>query len=101
MRSVSRSGRRFAGLTLAAVLLFAPAAQADPQQPDLTWADAPAVAFDVAVLRPLSAVATVVGVPLFVATAPFAAVAGQFMASLDVFVLAPADYTFRRPLADF
>jgi len=77
------------------------AAPAGAEQPDLTWADAPAVAFDVALLRPLSAVATVAGVPLFVATAPFAAVAGQFMASLDVFVLAPADYTFRRPLADF
>jgi hypothetical protein len=87
----------FAALATAAMLLASGPAQAA----DLTWQDAPAVAFDVLLLRPLSAVATVAGVPLFVAAAPVSAISGRFLSSLDVFVLAPADYTFRRPLAAF
>jgi hypothetical protein len=82
-----------------ALLLGAPVAAAAAS--DLSWQDAPAVVFDVMILRPLSAIATIVGAPLFVATVPFVALEGQIMTSLDVFVLAPADYTITRPLGDF
>ncbi len=82
-------------------LLFGGAAPAVAEATDLTWRDAPAVAFDIVLLRPLSAIATIVGVPFFVASVPFVAPAGEIMTSLDVFILAPADYTIRRPLGDF
>ena len=39
--------------------------------------------------------------PMFVASVPFVAASGELLTSWDVFVLAPADYTFRRPLGDF
>ena len=74
-------------------------AAADPDE--LTWQDAPAVAFDLVLLRPLSAVATIVGAPLFVASLPFVAPTGRIMESLDVFILTPADYTVTRRLGDF
>jgi len=74
---------------------------AEPDPDELTWQDAPAVAFDVMLLRPLSAVATIVGAPLFVASLPFVAPSGRVMESLDVFVLTPADYTVTRRLGDF
>jgi hypothetical protein len=90
----------FAGLVTAAMLSAGGAAPAAAQA-DLTWRDAPAVAFDILLLRPLSAAATIAGVPLFAVAAPVAAISGRFLSSLDVLVLAPADYTFRRPLADF
>ena len=86
-------------VTLALLLGGTTPALAEPS--DLTWRDAPAVAFDVLLLRPLSAIATIAGVPFFVASLPFVAPAGEIMTSLDVFVLAPAEYTITRPLGDF
>ncbi len=86
-------------VTLALLAGGTAAAAAEPS--DLTWRDAPAVAFDVLLLRPLSAIATIVGVPFFVASVPFVAPAGEIMTSLDVFILAPAEYTITRPLGDF
>ncbi len=82
-------------------LLVGGTAPAVAETSDLTWRDAPAVAFDVMLLRPLSAVATILGVPFFLASVPFVAPAGEIMTSLDVFILAPAEYTITRPLGDF
>lgn len=86
-------------VTLAVLAAGAAPAAAEPAE--LTWRDAPAVVFDVLLLRPLSAIATIAGVPLFVASVPFVAPAGAIMTSLDVFILAPFDYTIERPLGDF
>ena len=86
-------------VTLALLLGGTAPALAEPS--DLSWRDAPAVAFDVLLLRPLSAISAIVGVPFFVASVPFVAPAGEIMTSLDVFILAPADYTITRPLGDF
>jgi hypothetical protein len=61
----------------------------------------PAAVLDILVLRPLAAAATVAGLPMFIASVPFVAASGELLTSWDVFVLAPADYTFRRPLGDF
>ena len=82
-------------------LLVGGTAPAVAEPSGLTWRDAPAVAFDVLLLRPLSAIATIVGVPFFVASVPFVAPAGEIMTSLDVFILAPGDYTITRSLGDF
>jgi hypothetical protein len=65
------------------------------------WAEIGAATLDVAVLRPLGAIATVTGFAFFLASTPLVAPAGRIGSTWDVFVLAPADYTFRRPLGEF
>jgi hypothetical protein len=97
MRRLKALAARLAIVTILAAAI-APTAVADSE---LGWSDAGAIAFDVGLLRPLSAIQTAVGVPFFVATSPFAAIAGKLGASWDVFVAAPYDYTVTRPLADF
>jgi hypothetical protein len=57
--------------------------------------------FDLIVLRPLGAAAMVVGVPFFVASAPFVGPTGGLPRAFDVFVYAPVDYTLLRPLGEF
>jgi hypothetical protein len=52
-------------------------------------------------LRPLGAGATVGGFVFFVLSAPFAAPSKGLSATWDIFVLGPADYTFKRRLGDF
>ena len=86
----------------AAVLLF-------------TWAASPALAnekqyvtgedrnavsmmFDLVVLRPLGLVATVVGTAFFIVSLPFSALGGNTGEAANKLVVAPAKYTFSRPL---
>ncbi len=99
-RTTRAMRRNWIGLAIAA-LLFAQAAPVAAEPAELGWADAPAVAFDVALVRPLSAVAMVAGIPFYLVTAPFAAMAGDATGGWQVFVKAPADYAFRRELARF
>lgn len=65
------------------------------------WVRVPEVVFDALILRPLGFAATVGGLPMFVASTPLLAPSGDLLTSWDVFVLAPAEYTFTRPLGDF
>ena len=97
---MTRARSLFLIFVTSALLAANPVSAADDPN-ELGWQVAPAVAFDVMLLRPLSAVATIVGAPLFVASLPFVAPAGRIMESLDVFILTPADYTVTRPLGDF
>ena len=86
----------------AAVLLF-------------TWAASPALAnekqyvtgedrnavsmmFDLVVLRPLGLAATVVGTAFFIVSLPFSALGGNTGEAANKLVVAPAKYTFSRPL---
>lgn len=102
--------RRAAGVVACTVLVLgvaAPAAAGEPvaaavdEAVPYDWTEIPAATLDVLVLRPLAALATVAGLPMFVASVPFVAASGELLTSWDVFVLAPADYAFRRPLGDF
>jgi hypothetical protein len=65
------------------------------------WAEVGATAFDVALLRPLGAIASVTGFAFFLASTPLVAPSGRIGTCWDVFVLGPVDYTFQRPLGDF
>jgi hypothetical protein len=62
---------------------------------------------DLVLLRPLGVAMTVAGTALFIATSPFTAMAAvapphdAFERSSDVLVVAPAAFTFMRPLGDF
>ena len=87
---------------VAAVLLF-------------TWAASPALAkekqyiagedrnavsmmFDLVLLRPLGLAATVIGTAFFVVSLPFSALGGNTGEAANKLVVAPAKYTFSRPL---
>jgi len=72
------------------------------------WAEVGATAFDVALLRPLGAIASVTGFAFFLASTPLVAPSGRIGTigdrigtCWDIFVLGPVDYTFQRPLGDF
>jgi hypothetical protein len=105
------SNRRQAGALAVAIALVVgstvpaagnePAAAAVDAAAPYDWTEIPAATLDILVLRPLAAAATLAGLPMFVASVPFVAASGELLTSWDVFVLAPADYTFRRPLGDF
>lgn len=102
------SGRRSitAVAILATLLATTPAtAETGPavtgEADGIAWGEIGSKTFDVIVLRPLGAVATVAGTAFFIVTLPVVAPARGWDTTLDVFVLAPADYTFVRPLGDF
>lgn len=57
--------------------------------------------FDIVVLRPLGAAATVGGFGVFLITAPLLAPSGEVMFGWDTFVMNPYEATILRPLGDF
>ena len=86
-----------AALGLALLPLFLPASARAAEEP----AEVAASVFDVALLRPLSAMSTVAGLAPFAISAPFLAPTGRLGVSWDLFVAAPYDYTVHRELGDF
>jgi hypothetical protein len=56
---------------------------------------------DVVVVRPASFVATLVGSVFFVVALPFTVPSQSVRKSADILVVAPAKYTFTRPIDDF
>ena len=86
---------------LVIALLAAPAAQARKDGEPSNAGAIAAGSLDLLVFRPLGVVAVAAGLVFFVASAPFVAPAGNLSQTRDVFVCAPADYTFRRPLGEF
>ena len=59
---------------------------------------APAMMFDIVLLRPLGLVATVVGTAFFIITLPFSVLGGNTGEAASALVGAPLKYTFTRPL---
>ena len=61
------------------------------------------VAFDVALLRPIGLIATIVGFGFFVPAAVVTAPGGRdsIREAWELFVLVPGDYVFERPLGNF
>jgi hypothetical protein len=58
------------------------------------------VVFDVLVLRPLGAIATIGGFVAFLATAPMLAPSQEIPYGWDTFVMGPYEYTVERPLGE-
>ena len=87
---------------LAAVLVFtwavSPALAAEKKY--ITGEDRNAVAmiFDLVLLRPLGLAATAVGTAFFVVSLPFSVLGGNTGEAAKKLVVAPAKYTFTRPL---
>jgi hypothetical protein len=107
------SRRRFSGgLVLAVGVALALAGAAPASEPETIPAPQAretqvagvgigAKAFDVVVMRPLSAAATVAGLAFFVASVPFVAPSSKVHTAWEIFVAGPGEYTFRRPLGVF
>lgn len=74
--------------------------------PDYAAADPAFVAIDIMALRPLGLVTTVIGSAFFIASSPLTALASipephdAFESSYKILILAPARYTFERPVGD-
>lgn len=60
--------------------------------------NAPAMMFDLVILRPLGLVAMVVGTGFFIVTLPFSALGGNTGEAARKLVVEPTKYTFARPL---
>jgi hypothetical protein len=56
---------------------------------------------DTLILRPLGILGTAVGAVVFVIGLPFSATGNNVKESADTLVVAPAKFTFARPLGDF
>lgn len=59
------------------------------------------MAADIAIARPVGAMATVTGLAIFVVSAPFSALGGNIQEAWTSLVASPAAYTFQRPLGHF
>ena len=56
---------------------------------------------DAIVARPLGLISTVVGSAFFVVSLPFSALGGNTREAAEKMVVAPAKFTFKRPLGQF
>ena len=87
-------------LTVSTVVFLAPpglakdCAAENQQDPGL-------MAADIALARPVGAVATVAGFAVFVVSSPFSALGGNGREAWNSLVASPAAYTFTRPLGHF
>jgi hypothetical protein len=59
------------------------------------------MAYDAVVLRPLGLCGTVVGAALFVVTLPFTALTGTVDKASEKMVVAPYEFTFKRPVGQW
>jgi hypothetical protein len=80
-----------------AVTFMAPPLRAAQDSP-VDQASGEAMLFDLVFLRPVGIVATVGGAVAFVISAPFSALGGNLGEAADKLVVAPAKFTFDRPL---
>ncbi|MFC1815416.1 hypothetical protein ACFL0M_05600 [Thermodesulfobacteriota bacterium] len=58
------------------------------------------MAVDIVLVRPIGILATVVGSVLFVVALPFSALGGNIDTTYQKLIVAPAKYTFKRPIGD-
>lgn len=56
---------------------------------------------DAIIVRPLGIIATILGVGFFIISLPFSALGGNVKEAGNKLVVAPAKFTFKRPLGEF
>lgn len=74
---------------------------ADGYEREVRQRSAGAMAVDAIAVRPLGIIATVVGAGIFVVSLPFSALGGNVGQAADTLVVAPAKFTFTRPLGEY
>jgi hypothetical protein len=90
-------------LLIAIMFLFGSVTPAVAGEPDPTLPSDPGAMMtaDLALARPVGAVATVTGFALFLVSSPFSLLGGNADEAWEQLVVAPASYTFKRPLGHF
>jgi len=97
---MARMLRRFLAILMVvalAVAFMAPPVRAERDLP-IDEASGEAMVFDIIFMRPAGLVATVGGALVFVVSLPFSALGGNVGEAADQLVVAPAKFTFHRPL---
>ena len=91
--------RKHAAILTLAVALLAPATARAEDDPAFYTA----AAFDIAILRPLGFVTSVVGAAMFVPVALVTAPNGldSIEQAWELFVIGPAEFVYKRPLAEW
>ena len=87
-------------LAVFAILPMAPPAHANDCKAG-SKTDPGVMTADIALARPVGAVATVAGFAVFVVSSPFSALGGNTHEAWNSLVASPASYTFKRPLGAF
>ena len=87
-------------LTVLTVVFFKTPGLADDCAPR-NQTDPGLMAADIALVRPIGAMATVAGFAIFVVSAPFSALGGNSQEAWNSLVASPAVYTFNRSLGHF
>ncbi len=97
---MARMLRRFLAILMVvtlAVAFMAPPVRAERDLP-IDEASGEAMVFDTIFMRPIGLVATVGGALVFVVSLPFSALGGNVGEAANKLVVAPAKFTFDRPL---
>lgn len=95
-----RLGRHVAAMGLALLLAAGPVLAQDREQATRDPSATEMLA-DAAVARPVGLIGTVIGGLAFVVTLPFTWPSGSVSKAAHNFVVAPFNYTFKRPLGQF
>lgn len=91
------------GLSLLFLLMSSQAvlAKTTAYDPDEHVSSAETMAVDIIAARPIGLAALVGGAAVFLVSWPFSALGGNSNEAWETLVVAPAAYTFRRPLGNF
>ncbi len=100
MRNFTRSFVIFISIIALIFTAFSPSAFAQGVETD-DEANAGEIVFDVMLIRPFGLLATTIGSLAFLVALPFSAMTGQTEAVYEKMVVAPAEFTFTRPIGDF
>ena len=96
--------KKFALLAVIALLLAGPfgsSALAAPAEGNSNGTKGAAMAVDALAARPLGLASTVFGAATFVISLPFSALGDNIGPAYESLIVAPAKYTFDRPLGEF
>ncbi len=91
------------GLLILSLLMSSRAAVAESTEyyPGEHVSSGEAMAVDIIAARPIGLAAMVGGAVVFLVSLPFSALGGNSNEAWETLVVAPAEYTFRRPLGNF
>jgi hypothetical protein len=95
------TGEKLKVVLLALVLLAAPCPVLADDPNTVSGDKGTDMLVDAVVMRPLGLVGTALGTVITVVTLPFTLPAGNAGEAAQAMIVAPAEYTFNRPLGDF
>jgi hypothetical protein len=88
-------------IIISMVLIIPGTAAMAAEKIQLTEPSAGKMIVDIAVIRPIGIISTVIGVAVFLVSSPFSATGGNQELAKEKLINEPAKHTFRRALGDF